>query len=128
MFRYYRQKRKNHNECKRDESITKQTIFVEYIMYSSLEEAFEFCLSSFADEHNNFNKINQEKRTIEQIILHLKPHVYQIYYVNIDLHVRHQYGISVSESQMFVLAKRPQQTGTRRNSCFCRECSVQSWP
>ena len=98
------------------------------MMYSSLEEAFEFCLSSFADEHNNFNKINQEKRTIEQIILHLEPHVYQIYYVNIDLHVRHQYGISVSESQMFVLAKRPQQTGARRNGCFCRVCSVQSWP
>ena len=50
--------------------------FVEYIIYSSLEEAFEFCLSSFADEHNNFNKINQEKRTIEQIILHLEPHVF----------------------------------------------------
>ena len=50
------------------------------------------------------------------------------YYVNIELHERHQYGISVSESQMFVLAKRPQQTGTRRNGCFCRECSVQSWP
>ena len=35
-------------------------------MYSSLEEAFEFCLSSFADEHNNSNKINLEKHTIEQ--------------------------------------------------------------
>ena len=97
-------------------------------MYSSLEEAFEFCLSSFADEHNNFNKINQEKRTIEQIILHLEPHVYQIYYVTIELHVRHQYGISVSESQMFVLAKHPKQTGARRNGCFCRVCSVQRWP
>ena len=53
LFSYYRQKRKGHRECKRDEYITKQSIFVEYIMYSSLEEAFEFCLSSFADEHNN---------------------------------------------------------------------------
>ena len=32
-------------------------------------------------------------------------HDYRIYYVNIDL--RHQYGISVSESQTFLLAKRP---------------------
>ena len=34
-----------------------------------------------------------------------KTHDYPIYYVNIDL--RHQYGISVAESQMFLLAKRP---------------------
>lgn len=45
-------------------------------MYSLLEDAFEFCLSSFVDEHNNFNKINQEKHTIEQIILHLERHVF----------------------------------------------------
>ena len=32
-------------------------------------------------------------------------HDYRIYYVNIDL--RHQYGISVVESQTFLLAKRP---------------------
>ena len=37
--------------------------------------------------------------------MHLEPHDYQIYYVNIDLH--HQYGISVAEMQMFLLAKRP---------------------
>ena len=34
-----------------------------------------------------------------------KTHDYRIYYVNIDL--RHQYGISVAESQMFLLTKRP---------------------
>ena len=38
-------------KSKCDESITKQSIFVE-IINSSLEEAFEFCWSSFADEHN----------------------------------------------------------------------------
>ena len=37
--------------------------------------------------------------------MHLKPRDYRIYYVNIDL--RHQYGISVAESQTFLLAKRP---------------------
>ena len=41
-------------KCKGDESVTKQSIFVEYI--SSLEEAFEFCWSSFADEHNTLPK------------------------------------------------------------------------
>ena len=51
-----RQKTKWHKECKRHEYITKQSIFVEY--YYSLEEAFEFCRRSFADEHNNFNKNN----------------------------------------------------------------------
>ena len=35
----------------------------------------------------------------------LEPHDYRIYYVHIDL--RHQYGISVAESQTFLLAKRP---------------------
>ena len=37
--------------------------------------------------------------------LHSKPHDYRIYSVNIDLH--YQYGISVAESQTFLLAKRP---------------------
>ena len=35
--------------------------------------------------------------------LYLEPHDYRIYYVNIDL--RHQYGISVAESQTFLRAK-----------------------
>ena len=37
--------------------------------------------------------------------MYLEPHDYRIYYVNIDL--RHQYGISVTELQTFLLAKRP---------------------
>ena len=35
----------------------------------------------------------------------MEPHDYRVYYVNIDL--RHQYGISVAESQTFLRAKRP---------------------
>ena len=42
----------------------------------------------------------------------------RIYYVNIDL--RHQYGISVAESQTFLLAKRPKRQGVRKNGCFRR--------
>ena len=50
--------------------------------------------------------------------LYLIPHDYQIYYVNIDL--RHQHGISVTESQTFLRAKRPQRRRARRNRCFRR--------
>ena len=62
----------------------------------------------------HFTKIYQEKHKIEQI-LHLEPHDYPIYYINTDL--RHQYGISVAESQMFLLPKHPQQWGAVRNDC-----------
>ena len=34
--------------------------------------------------------------------------------------LRHQYGISVTESQTFLLAKRPQRRRARRNGCFRR--------
>ena len=36
-------------------------------MYSSLEEAFEFCWSLFAEEHKPI--INQEKHKIKQIFI-----------------------------------------------------------
>ena len=48
--------------------------------------------------------------------MHWEPHDYRIYYVNIDL--RHQYGISVAESQTFLLAKRLKWRVARRNGCF----------
>ena len=35
----------------------------------------------------------------------MEPHNYRIYYINIDL--RHQYGISVTESQKFLRANVP---------------------
>ena len=50
--------------------------------------------------------------------LHLETHDYWIHFVNIDLH--HQYGISVPESQTFLIVKSPQPRGARRNLCFCR--------
>ena len=61
---------------------------------------------------------NQPGETSNQTNLHLEPHIYPIYYVNIDL--RHQYGISVAKSQTFLLAKRPCWPGARRNGCICR--------
>ena len=34
--------------------------------------------------------------------------------------LRHQHGISVAEVQTFLLAKRPQRRGARRNGCIRR--------
>ena len=61
---------------------------------------------------------NRPEDTQNWTNLYLEPHDYRIYYVNIDL--RHQYGISVAESQTFLLAKRPQRRRARRNRCFRR--------
>ena len=48
----------------------------------------------------------------------MEPHDYWIYYVNINL--RQQSGISVTETQTFLPAKRPKRRGARRNGCFRR--------
>ena len=52
-------------KCKRDESRNKAVKIGG--AYSSLEEAFELCWSSFADEHNTLVKSTRRKRKIEQI-------------------------------------------------------------
>ena len=55
----------------------------------------------------------------------MEPHDYRIHFLSIDL--RHQYGISVAESQTFLRAKRPQRRRARRNGCFRRlVCSSSS--
>ena len=38
-------------------------------IYSALEEAFEFCWSSFADEHNTLPKSTRKNEKIEQICI-----------------------------------------------------------
>ena len=92
----------------------KQSIFVAYILsWRSIWVLLE--LVRRWTKH--FTKIDQEKRKIYHICI-WNPHDYRIYYVNIDL--RHQYGISVAESQTFLLAKRPLQRWARRNGCFRR--------
>ena len=48
--------------------------------------------------------------------MHVKPQVYQVNHVNIDL--RHQYGIYVTETETFLLEKRPERRGMKRNGCF----------
>ena len=54
LFTNDRQKTKGHEGQMRNESLRKQSKLVEYI--SSLAEAFEFCWSSFEDEHNTLLK------------------------------------------------------------------------
>ena len=89
-------------KCKRGESITKKSIFVENIRLKKRHLSFAGARSQM---NTIFYQNHQEKRKIEQICL-WNPMITRIYYVNIDL--RHQYGISVAESQTFFLAKRPQ--------------------
>ena len=67
----------------------------------SLEETFEFCWSSFADERNTLPK--STRRNVNWTYLHLDPHDY--YYVNIDL--CHQYGTSAAELQTFLAGNVP---------------------
>ena len=67
---------------------------------------------------------NRPEDTQNWTNLYIKPHDYRVYYVNINL--RHQYGISVAESQTFLHAKRPQRRRVRRNRCFHRLSSEYS--
>ena len=55
---------------------------------------------------------NQPGETYELTNFLLEPQDYRVYYVNIDL--RHQYGISVSEAQASLLAKRPWRTAMNK--------------
>ena len=99
---------------RREESLTKQSIFVEY--------------SVFQNKHLSFAKVRWQMNTIlyqnrpedsqNWTNLYLEPHDYLIYYVIADL--RHQCGISVAESQTFFRVKRQQRRRARRNGCFRR--------
>ena len=72
-------------KCKRDESLT----ICEW--------------SSFTDEHNTLPKSTRKNVKWNKFAFGTPSQPDLLY--NIDL--RHQYGISVAESQMFLLAKRP---------------------
>ena len=82
-------------------SITKQSMFVEY----SLLWKKHLSLAGARWQMNTTLYQNRQEVTQNWTNLYLEPHDYRIHYVNIN--VRHQYGISVSESQTFLLAKRP---------------------
>ena len=88
-------------KCKGEESLTKQSIFVEY----SLLWKKHLSLAGARWQMNTTLHQNRQEVTQNWTNLYLEPHDYRIHYVNIN--VRHQYGISVAESQTFLLAKRP---------------------
>ena len=101
-------------KCKREESVTKQSIFVEYSLL--LQKHLSFAGARW--QMNSTLYQNRPEDTQNWTNLYLEPHNYWIYYVNIGL--RHQYGISAAESQTFLLAKRPRRRRARRNGCFRR--------
>ena len=94
-------------KCKREESLTKQSMFVEYSLLFSRRTIWDL-LELVGRWTQHFTKIDQKTRNI--------GHDYWIFYVNIDL--RHQYGISAAELQTFLHSKCPQLRGARRNGCF----------
>ena len=68
-------------KCKREESLTKQSIFVEYSLLQKKH-------LSFAGARGQINTTlyqNRPEDTQNQTNLYLELHDYQIYYVNIDL-------------------------------------------
>ena len=74
-------------KCKREESLTKQSIFVEYSLLQKKH-------LSFSGAHSQMNTTlyqNRPGETLNWTNLRLEPYHYLIYYVNIDL--PHQYGI-----------------------------------
>ena len=105
-------------KCKREESLTKQSIFLE----NSLLQKKHLSFAGARWQMNTTLHQNRPEDTQNWTNLYLEPHDYRIYYVNIDL--RHQYGISVAESQTFLRTKRPQWQRARRNRCFRRLCQV----
>ena len=112
-----RQKTKGHKGQVSTRRISSKTVNI-WGIYSSLEEAFEFCLSSLADEHNTLPKSTRRHVKLDKFII-WNPHDYRIYYINIDL--RHQYMEFLPlSSQTFLRAKRSQERRARRNGCFRR--------
>ena len=100
-------------KCKCNESITKQSIFVGYIFS---RRSIWVLLELVHRWTQHFTKIDQGKQNWTNLLL--EPHDYRICYVNID--ICHQYVISATESQIFLLGKHPQQWRARRNDCFHR--------
>ena len=101
-------------KCNRKESFTKQSIFVEY----NISRRSIWVFVGARGQMDTTLYQNRPEDTQNWTNLHLKPHDCRIYYVNINL--RHQYGISVAESQTFLRAKRPQRRRAKRNGCFHR--------
>ena len=75
-------------KCKREESVTKQSIFVEYSLLSKKHLSF----AGARWQMNTTLYQNRPEDTYNWTNLYLETHDYRNYFVKIDL--RHQYGIS----------------------------------
>ena len=71
----YKRQKATEVKSKSNDSIPKQSIFLEYIL---LEYAFEFCKSRFAEEHKTFLRRNWKSKSENQINVLLEPFDYRI--------------------------------------------------
>ena len=96
----------NSNTSSREDYIPQiLTVLLEILrVYIWASWPFVFCLSFVNNSWNNVTTPSTNER--------FWPDSGQI--------LRHQYGISVAESQTFLLAKSPQRRRARRNGCFRR--------
>ena len=91
-------------------SIYNRTVNISGI-YSSLEEAFEFCWSSFPDEHKTLPKSTKGNVKLNTFVFGTPWPTDML----CKHYLCHQYGISVTETQTFLHAKGSQRRGARRN-------------
>ena len=97
-------------KCKREESLTKQSIFVEY----SLLQKKHLSFTGVCWQMDTTLYQNRPEDTKNWTNLYLEPHDHQISYVNIDL--RHQYGISAAESQRLILCAKAAKSEEKRQN------------
>ena len=76
-------------KCRREESLTKQTIFVEYSLL--LRSIWVFAEARGQMNTTLYQNRPEDTQNWNKSIVLLEPHDCRIYYVNINLH--HQYGI-----------------------------------
>ena len=98
-------------KCKREESLTKQSMFVEYSLLSE-DKAFEFCWRLLADEHNSSPKSTRRHIKLDKFIFGTPwlP----------DLLCKHWFVSSVWNFCRWVADVPPRETSlaAKRNRCF----------
>ena len=101
---------------KREESLKKQSIFVEYWVFS--RRSIWVLLELVGRWTQHFTKIDQKTRKIGQIYYLEPPWLPDLLYKH--WFASSVYGIFTPESQTSLHAKRSQERRARRNGCFRR--------